>query len=452
MMDTYSLLIDVFFWLLSGIILIKYFERRVGVGLVATYFLQLFILFGIGGLLYCIPEYAEISSVDTQLVVAGFQQSTYAIVSFIVGAFFLAPSMKSMNIDKRKASFYFSYGLPVFLILLGMVSFFLRNIIFISSLIALVCGFNQLLLAGIVLGVWQAHLKNHPYAKNIFIMLFLLPPFASLIFQGFLGFGALASFTLIMFLYSSFPSKKSYLILLLIGYLLFSFFSVYLENRNEFRRVAWSGGDTLSTISAMEELFVGGFQLFDLQKLDIDSLKLIDSRLNQNILLGKSVHYLDRGYEGFAKGETLIDAVLALIPRILWPDKPMVGGSGDLMSRYTGEQFAVGTSIGITSVIEAYINFGTYGVISIFLFLGILMGHIDRKAKHALCEGDQERFILWYLPGLGFLQVGGSFVEVTSTVFSLLFVAWITVFWLRLKKKKYRLVYKKQPGPTYVSS
>jgi len=231
---------------------------------------------------------------------------------------------------------------------------------------------------------------------------------------------------------------------------LVSFFSVYLAKRLEFRAVAWSG-ESIKTFSALE-IFIDAFQWLDLKNIDIASLQQIDSRLNQNILLGRSIYYLEHGYEEFAKGETLIDAALALIPRILWPDKPMVGGSGNLMSRYTGEQFAVGTSVGITPVIEAYINFGRYGVISIFLFLGILMGHIDRKAKHALCEGDQERFIMWYMPGLGFLQVSGSFVEVTSTVFSLLLAAWMTVVWLKLKKKKKYIAYKQHLDSIYASN
>ena len=451
MIDTYSLYFNAFLWIVCGFFLIKYFQKKVGVGLVGAYFLQLFILFGLGGLLYCIPEYADVSLMDTELVIEGYKQSTYAIIAFTLAAVFLAPSIRPVRIaEVKSASFYFSYRLPIFLIFLGLASFFLRKIIFMSSVIAIICALNQLLPAGIVLGLWQAHLKKHRYMKSIFLSLFLLPPLLSLVFQGFLGFGALTTFTLIMFLYSSFPSKKAYLVLFLLGYFLVSFFSVYLAKRLEFRAVAWSG-ESIKTFSALE-VFIDEFQWLDLKNIDIASLQQIDSRLNQNILLGRSIYYLEHGYEEFAKGETLIDAALALIPRILWPDKPMVGGSGNLMSRYTGEQFALGTSVGITPVIEAYINFGRYGVISIFLFLGILMGHIDRKAKHALCEGDQERFIMWYMPGLGFLQVSGSFVEVTSTVFSLLIAAWMTVIWLKLKKKKKYIAYKQHLDSVYASN
>ncbi len=47
------------------------------------------------------------------------------------------------------------------------------------------------------------------------------------------------------------------------------------------------------------------------------------------------------------------------IPRALWPNKPVVGGSGDLVSTYTGIRFADGTSVGIGQVLESFVNFGT---------------------------------------------------------------------------------------------
>jgi hypothetical protein len=64
---------------------------------------------------------------------------------------------------------------------------------------------------------------------------------------------------------------------------------------------------------------------------------------------------------------------------------------------------------------EAYINFGTPGVIGGFLIIGGLLTLVDRRACQALMRGDVRRFTLWYLPGFSLLQVGGSLVEVTST-------------------------------------
>jgi hypothetical protein len=141
----------------------------------------------------------------------------------------------------------------------------------------------------------------------------------------------------------------------------------------------------------------------------------VDSRLNQDFLVGAAVQRLEGGFVPYAEGSTLTDAALSLVPRVLWPDKPVVGGSGDLMSTYTGYRFAEGTSVGIGQVLEFYINFGTTGIICGFFLIGGLLVLVDRAAFAALESGDLFRFARWYLPGLGLLQVGGSFSEVAST-------------------------------------
>ena len=65
---------------------------------------------------------------------------------------------------------------------------------------------------------------------------------------------------------------------------------------------------------------------------------------------------------------------------------------------------------------ESYISFGTAGVLVAFAVLGTVIGTVDSMAGRRLRESDWRGFLLWYLPGLSLLQVGGSFVEITSSV------------------------------------
>ena len=65
---------------------------------------------------------------------------------------------------------------------------------------------------------------------------------------------------------------------------------------------------------------------------------------------------------------------------------------------------------------EFYINFGTWGVVIGFLVIGILLGLFDGMAARRLHQGDFAGFATWFLPGIGFLQTGGSLVEVSGTV------------------------------------
>jgi hypothetical protein len=139
----------------------------------------------------------------------------------------------------------------------------------------------------------------------------------------------------------------------------------------------------------------------------------IDHRLNQNIFVGAAVQNLS-DYGDYAYGKTIGEALLALVPRAVWPDKAIVAGSGDLVSQYTGFRFSEGTSVGIGQVMECYINFGAIGVVSGFLLLGTLVTILDRMAAQRLVSGDWQGFVLWYLVGLSCLQVGGSFVELVG--------------------------------------
>jgi hypothetical protein len=136
-------------------------------------------------------------------------------------------------------------------------------------------------------------------------------------------------------------------------------------------------------------------------------------------------------------GRTLSDAFLALVPRLLWPDKPITAGSGHLVTELTGIQYAGGTSVGIGQVLEFYGNFGTTGVVIGFMIIGLIVTTLDILATERLANGDLHGFVLCYLPGLAFLQVGGQLVEVTASAGASVVVALLANRYLdRLQKRQ----------------
>jgi hypothetical protein len=118
----------------------------------------------------------------------------------------------------------------------------------------------------------------------------------------------------------------------------------------------------------------------------------------------------------YGDGETVKDAFMALLPRALWPDKGVMAGSSDIVSRFTGVRFMEGTSVGVGLVLEMFVNFGAPGVWLGFALFGALLVIVDERARLCLEHGDAMRFAVWYLPGSALLQLcGGSLVDASAS-------------------------------------
>jgi hypothetical protein len=241
----------------------------------------------------------------------------------------------------------------------------------------------------------------------------MLLPVVTVIGQGFLGYGFAAMLTVFAFVASFFrPRWRVVILATVLGFVGLSVYVNYMRDRKEIRAAVWGGAAVVDRVDQLKATYATA-QWFDLH--NVDHLNLIDTRLNQDYLIGAAVDYIGSGFATHAHGGTFWDALAAIIPRAIWPNKPIVGGSGDLVSVYTGIRFADGTSVGIGQVLEAFVNFGSIGVAVCFLVLGAALTWIDRSAFDRLRSGDANRFLIRYLPGLSLLQVGGSFMEVTST-------------------------------------
>lgn len=81
---------------------------------------------------------------------------------------------------------------------------------------------------------------------------------------------------------------------------------------------------------------------------------------------------------GFQRGKTMDYALYALIPRVLWPDKPNVT-RGAWFTAYLGfsvSEESATTSTGITAAGELYWNFGIAGLAMGMFLIGILKGYL----------------------------------------------------------------------------
>jgi hypothetical protein len=415
-------LIVIWICAIAALVAARWWRKTPGTGLVLAYVLNLWMIHWVAPALYLLPGYQLF---DLRIVALGLEQSVYAVIAFAAGCLLLAPVLLSFGLlqrprshqlpDRRLATSYLALGAGSYVIMsIGIGA--------LPSATAVFATGQQLVVVGLTLCCWQAwRIRNYP-ALALWLGVTLLLPLATIITRGFIGYGAVAALIVLVFVAGFFRSPwRVALAGVLVTYLGLSVYVTYMRDRNEIRESVWGGQSLPNRVDRLGTTFKE-FEWFDLS--NTVHLNAIDTRLNQSFLVGLAVSRLsDIG--GYAHGQTLWEALLALVPRALWPDKPLQAGSGNMVTEYTGLTFAAGTSVGIGQVMEFYVNFATFGVIVGFMLMGVLVTVLDTAAAERLAANDLHGFVLWYLPGISLLQVGGSLVEVTASAAASLVVALI---------------------------
>jgi hypothetical protein len=295
-------------------------------------------------------------------------------------------------------------------LVLGVVSYFV--ILPVSNRVPSVTSITASLGTLLILGIWLVLYSAAVAAdrRRTLATLALLPllPLATLVAGGMLGYGVAWVVSIFAFLFVITRRRIwFYLGTPVAVFLGISLFVTYMGWRNDFRDLLQEGQagmfDRLDRVSAM----ITGFQLLDLASPA--HIAALDGRLNQNWLVGAAVIFHESSGTAFVYGGTI--PPWAFIPRAVWPSKPDIGGSGGIVSEFTGIRFAEGTSVGVGQVLEFYVNFGIPGVLIGFLGLGYLLTGLDRGIMHSLAAGDTRGLLLRAMPGLTLLNPGGSLNE-----------------------------------------
>lgn len=269
-----------------------------------------------------------------------------------------------------------------------------------------------LVLTGICLTFWNS--RSNGRIKLSTLALPLALPLVTLICSGFIGYGISALVIVGAFFIQFFRVRFAFVLSLVpLVYLGLTVYVNYMESRNDIRETVWGNQAYSARMNVILDKSTT-FEPFDPQ--NAQHLYLIDRRLNQNLLVGKAVRAIESGRAATANGKTLAFAFVSWIPRAIWPSKPAVGGSGDIVSRYTGLRFAEHTSVGLGQVLEFYINFGAAGVMIGFFVLGFALRRLDIAAATRLMEGNVWKFAGLHLIGIALIQPGGSMSEIVAGV------------------------------------
>jgi hypothetical protein len=386
-------------------------RQREGGALTLSYFVGLSLIHVPGALIFAGGDSASIESDVTRV---GFELTVIGMSALVAGAVLarltdprgVAVRLRSVGGDAQP------FGhLGGKLAALGVVAYFVLLPLSakLPSATAIVSAMATVLILGLWLALYSAAIADNQ--RRTAVTLALLPslPLSTLVTGGFLGYGVYWILSVIAFLFVIVKNRTLfYLLAPVVAYLGLSLFVTYAGQRGDIRELVWYENSSLLIRLERISHLVTDFEFLDLDRPSHASA--IDARLNQNRLVGAAVAYHESGAADFAYGGTV--PVWALIPRVIWPDKPEVGGSGNIVSDYTGIQFARGTSVGVGQVLEFYVNFGIPGILAGFAFLGFVLMRLDRGTMRALAEQDTLGFLVRAMPGLTLLQPGGSLLEI----------------------------------------
>ncbi|HYR76673.1 MAG TPA: O-antigen polysaccharide polymerase Wzy [Pyrinomonadaceae bacterium] len=135
-------------------------------------------------------------------------------------------------------------------------------------------------------------------------------------------------------------------------------------------------------------------------------------------------------------GRTYSYFAVALIPRALWPDKPLSGSANGFFAITYGlltEEGAKTTTFGVSLVGEAFINFGWAGVVFVMLIQGLAIGVLERIfGSRKSGAGGQAVFIAFFV---FFLNGIGSSAEILfGNILQNLLFGYLLLWWAREKR------------------
>lgn len=389
-------------------------NRRPAMGLTGVYLLLTWVMHVPGAIAYMVP-WSVLP--DPVVTATGFQWCWIGMTSFMAGSLALGQVLMHTAHGGGIATTPLSSwrGWPAFYVVLGLlimlgVGSLLAGVPSISAVLGAV---SNLLVIGIVFLVWRTGKEQGRIKMLVVASWALLIPVFGLGTSGFLSFGA-GTLAIVIGVLTQFyrPRWAVLLALPLVLYLGLSVFVTYTRDKVAIREVVWFEDSRMKKFARVVETF-SDFELLDLR--NPDHLSRLDARLNQNFLIGLAVRRLQSGEMDYLGGASLLNALAAPIPRVIWPNKPVVAGGMGLAGEWTGMTFAEGTSVGLGHVMELYVNFGHMGVITGFALLGGLLRWLDFQGARRLLAGDYSGAMFFMLLGIPFLNVGGGSIELFSS-------------------------------------
>jgi hypothetical protein len=284
-----------------------------------------------------------------------------AVLAFLLGLNLMTKNLagERLNSESLKSFVRDNPELPYYLIGIGFVSSFLSEF-FGSEL-----SFVFVLLGGLkFVGLFLIILGDHGIKPVTLAVVY-----GSIIVSS-LGVGMfhdLITWLIFLAIIYALKYKPNNLIKSLLLLLLVSVVVVIQQLKGDYREATWRRGEQAS-VETVAKTIESSRQKTD--PFSFESFGKSNLRINQGyIITNIMITVPDR--VPFENGTELLKILeAAFLPRIIAPDK-LQAGDRDIFMKYTGIMLQQGTSMGLSSVGDAYINFGVLGGWVFMFFYGM---------------------------------------------------------------------------------
>jgi hypothetical protein len=379
---------------------------RFSLGLPIAYLYSLLLIHAPGGFARVVDQNFFVNS---DLITIAMRFTAFGSVCFVIGVWSarLSRPLPRWYREVDRVRFWHFCLLGGWLLIYGLSPLFR-----FPSVGAVVEEGGGIWMIGVLLGLRAGCERRHTKSIGLWLAALMVYPVLMLLLGGFLSYGSAA---IIIVISALTISTRSYL-RVAIGIGVFTFLSLsifvnYFQHRDDIRHQVWGGAPLEMRVESVVNT-VKDFEWFDPRNRV--HLIALDRRLNQNFFVGLAAIRIQKGQNHYLYGQSVWEGLLALIPRVLWPSKPVLAGSPEIVSKMTGLRLSPRTSFGVGNVMEFQINFGTPGVAIGFIFLGWAIGKLDLKAAIAEAEGDCGKLILCFLCCVALIKPNGSLVELSS--------------------------------------
>lgn len=150
--------------------------------------------------------------------------------------------------------------------------------------------------------------------------------------------------------------------------------------KGDYRQATWKEGEEGGIEALQKTIEEGQFNKESKGFINLEKLAVSNIRINQGYIVTNIMKHVP-AKEPYANGkELMVIMESAILPRILAPNK-LNAGDREFFMKYSGMRIARGTSMGLSSVGDGYINFGTIGGAIFMLIYGMFFSEVLRLYK-----------------------------------------------------------------------